>query len=349
MVAKVEGREALGRSCWLHASRPRGRFRPLRPPSSQQPRRPSSLRIDAIMASATASTSGPSRLASPLAPPPLYALVMPELHRCSAIGLEEALNEAWADEEAASRRHQQHTASHTGSESSSHHHRQDRSSSGDSNETSSRHHHHPHRSQTGGYPIAPSISPPLPDSSLPPLLAFLQSLSLRTLVYLSPSLLPCALVKLAHQLDLNLVQWDLTGPKVWRARSNADDGEVRTLRRFAAASRRVNGKKRSNGSTPAMGSGRADDTLMILSLLSLLLTASTSPALVCDPSGLAQTSLVVGCLRRMMRRSFASICVDYRAFAASAPVSAARTTPGQLPSTASALRFIEVSPLRQDV
>ncbi|PWN29342.1 hypothetical protein BDZ90DRAFT_230225 [Jaminaea rosea] len=316
-------------------------------------------------------TAGPSRHPSPqhaipLTPPPLYSLVMPGLHRCSAIGLEEALNEAWAEEEAATRRRQHVAPASTSGSNGSSNARMPSLDARRASEVDDRYSdhvgaRHPSRSQTSFYPpSSPTshLSPSIPNPSPSPLVAFLHSISLRTLVYLSPSLLPCALLKLAHQLDLNLIQWDLTGPKVWRARSIAEEGEVKALRRFASrhaarSKRRDKGREASpdEKSEEAAEQQESADALMTLSLITLLLTSATSPTLICDPSGLAQTSLVVGCLRRMQRRSFASICVEYRAFASSsspgATVNAARAQPGQLPSTASALRFIEMFPLEK--
>ncbi|CAO1627432.1 unnamed protein product [Parajaminaea phylloscopi] len=241
-----------------------------------------------------------------------------------------------------------------------------------------------------------------------PILSFLSALQLRTIVYLSPSLLPCALLKLAHQLDLNLVQWNLVGPKIWRARSSTAtkskaagaagrDAELRALETFAsarAAARRQRRRSKTqhdarhcdtsdteamaftNGAgggelTPSSdaetafdgekeddddddGDGdeqedfaREDDEedelqgldhiAMCRATIELALNRHCNGVLICDSSGLSETSLVVGCLRRMLRRSFASICLEYRAFAPQSQRSASSTT--------NHLRFIETFPL----
>lgn len=92
-----------------------------------------------------------------------------------------------------------------------------------------------------------------------PVLSFMSTSQIRTIVYLSPSLLPCALLKLAHQLNLNLVQWNLVGPKVWRMRSSESDSaaqgrgakalteEAKALRRFAMSRQKKRGRQREEG------------------------------------------------------------------------------------------------------
>jgi hypothetical protein len=66
--------------------------------------------------------------------------------------------------------------------------------------------------------------------------------------------------------------------------------------------------------------------------LELMLDRSNLPCLVCDMTGVNETGIVVGCLRRMQRFNFASIRLEYRSWAGSR-------------SRASHERFIEVRKL----
>lgn len=125
------------------------------------------------------------------------------------------------------------------------------------------------------------------------------------------------------------MQWDLSGGKVWRVREGAGEKEEGALRAFAARGRGRersdsdgDGRGEASGSGSGTGSGRAgesgdeasltglDRVGMCRATVELMLSRHCGGVLVCDPSGLAETSLVVGCLRRMTRSSFASVCLE---------------------------------------
>ncbi len=48
-----------------------------------------------------------------------------------------------------------------------------------------------------------------------------------------------------------------------------------------------------------------------------VLDVSNQPIAICDPSGMQESGVLVGCLRRLQRWNFASILVEYRSFAGS--------------------------------
>ncbi|CAO1630315.1 unnamed protein product [Sympodiomycopsis kandeliae] len=288
---------------------------------------PNSSSIDAAYrshggpSSSSSSSTSPIQ-APPIIPPPLYALVTPGLHRCSAIGLEEVLNEAWGEV------HAQILQDKDAQGSSSNGERRDASTVKNDNKRSSQ-----SRSRRNGAGEVDSVAARSSQSSeslspsiiaRSPLLSFLSALRLHTIIYLSPSLLPASLLKLCRDLNLSLLQWDLEGGKVWRVRQGAQKDEKIALHSFSRV-----GQQRSEDDLIGL-----DLTSMSKATLEIILNLHCSGILICDPSGLSETSLVIGCLRRMMRWNFASVCLEYRAFA-----------PTRLSTTANHLRFIELFPL----
>lgn len=194
-----------------------------------------------------------------MTPPPLYSLVTPGLHRCSAIGLEEALNEAWANVQSLVSK---------GKESD----RRDASTMGRSEGKRPSQLQH---TDAGG-PMHTPISPAtLPASIIAqsPLLSFLSALRLRTLIYLSPSLLPASLLKLSRDLNLSLLQWDLEGGRVWRVRQDAQKQELEALYAFASV-----GEQREEGDLIGI-----DLSSMSKATLEIVLNIHCSGVLVCDP------------------------------------------------------------------
>lgn len=128
-------------------------------------------------------------------------------------------------------------------------------------------------------------------------MSFLASLQLRTIVYLSPSLLPSALLKLSRELDLNFLQWDLTGGKIWNRRTGQGLGgkggrvgerEREALDRFA--------NLQDGRSAPAdleekayyqdeedVKLGGLDHTGMCKATVELMLNKHCGNVLICDP------------------------------------------------------------------
>lgn len=111
-----------------------------------------------------------------------------------------------------------------------------------------------------------------------PVFSFLASLSLHTLIYLSPSLLPRALLKLAAELDLNLLQWDLSGPRIWRVRravreaasDGNDSGEREGLRRWVQSRRqrgRTNGRRQKGAENGLAASTEAEKAVGLNNLV----------------------------------------------------------------------------------
>lgn len=263
-------------------------------------------RNGAASGSSSAASPGPSssapRAAPPLIPPPFYALVMPGLHRCSAVGLEDVVNNAWArrrqdggrdgdrrdDSEDAEEDDDDEDTADDGEEEEEDDDDDEEAVKGSTSSSSRsppgfgrQRSHSPSLdgidrlrdgslSSSNTTPSANSPHLTVPgQSSRPsqssssrlnsihessPVFSFLASLSLHTLIYLSPSLLPRALLKLAAELDLNLLQWDLSGPRIWRVRravreaaSDGDgSGEREGLRRWVQSRRqrgRTNGRR----------------------------------------------------------------------------------------------------------
>lgn len=270
-------------------------------------------------ASPTPPSSAP-RAAPPLIPPPFYALVMPGLHRCSAVGLEDVVNNAWARRRQNGGRNGERRDDPEDAEEDEEDEEEEEADTGDDDDEDDdededegvrRSRSSNNRSPQGlgrQRPHSPSLdsleksrdgslsssnttlsanSPHLMvpgQSSRPsqssssrlvsihessPVFSFLASLSLHTLIYLSPSLLPRALLKLAAELDLNLLQWDLSGPRIWRVRravreaasDGNDSGEREGLRRWVQSRRqrgRTNGRRRKGAENGLAASTEAE-------------------------------------------------------------------------------------------
>lgn len=294
--------------------------------------------------------------APPIRPPPLYSIIAPGLHRCSAIGLEEALIEAWTSLEASKPKKMGGSNGQTGTRGGSGnpgavtpslsrpgYSRSSTSymgilsmSSQDPGVVPDRAPSSTSRPNHDGGPSTESstrVSSPLnisnpsslsqTDIESSQVLSFLSTLRLKTLIYLSPSLLPTALLKLANDFDLNLVQWDLSRGRIWRRRQNKDVLEAERIALNSFVGMTTGGKDSHSASTQHHQPHEAADQLydetdlsgldlrgMCKATVELMLNRHCGGVMICDPSGLSETSLVVGCLRRMMRWNFASVCLE---------------------------------------
>ncbi|KAK0540078.1 hypothetical protein OC842_000652 [Tilletia horrida] len=88
----------------------------------------------------------------------------------------------------------------------------------------------------------------------------------------------------------------------------------------ASASAAYLGSAASNGVTASLFSASASQAgfiseRMVKDGLEIILDKKNHPVMIMDTSGIQETGVLVGCLRRMQRWDFASILVEYRSFA----------------------------------
>ncbi|UZJ52754.1 hypothetical protein CBS101457_002074 [Exobasidium rhododendri] len=143
-------------------------------------------------------------------------------------------------------------------------------------------------------------------TTITPTESFLASLQLKTVLLLAPEKRPAPLASWCEGNNIQLVHLGL-GALANLAEVKAEENgnlnrEVRDhLKSFETYS-----------SFP--DSGILSLERIVKDSLEILLHQNRLPCLVCDTSGVNETGVVVGCLRRMQRRNFASIRYEYRAF-----------------------------------
>lgn len=217
---------------------------------------------------------GPGAIA-PIAPiiepPASFGIVAPGIYRCSASSLAQGLPNL-------PRNHHNKAAKTTVGSSSS-------SASGSANGSQ-----------------ATLATPPNPST---PSESFLSSLQLKTIVLLAPEKKPRPLAMWCLSNHVQLIHLGLgaLADKDERSMENSESNNSSVDRLHPSLS--LEKSLESYGGFP--DSGILSLERIVKDSLEILLYRSKLPCLVCDTSGVNEAGVVVGCLRRMQRRSFASI------------------------------------------
>ncbi|KDN53409.1 protein-tyrosine phosphatase [Tilletiaria anomala UBC 951] len=185
------------------------------------------------------------------------------------------------------------------------------------------HHHHSHKHATH-VPVAPVLEPPplfavvakhiyrfsfieLDAASYP----FLRSLQLKKVILLSAERPSKTLTTFVEQEGINLTHYGLT--------SERDDHENDSN---GANTQQSGGEASLDPLDGFFGSASAISKSIISehtikNALQNLLDVRNHPIAICDTSGMHETGVLVGCMRKMQSWNFASILVEYRSFAGS--------------------------------
>ena len=135
--------------------------------------------------------------------------------------------------------------------------------------------------------------------------SFLSSLQLRTILLLAPEKKPAQLASWCASRNIELVHLGL-GALADLGETGGEEGNSARERMHPSLSL----KKSFETYTSLPDSGILSLERIVKDSLEILLRQARLPCLVCDTSGVNETGVVVGCLRRMQRRSFASIRVE---------------------------------------
>ncbi|PWN49003.1 hypothetical protein IE53DRAFT_388791 [Violaceomyces palustris] len=162
-------------------------------------------------------------------------------------------------------------------------------------------------------PVAPHIyRSSSPTTSSHP---FLSSLQLRTIVSLTPEQPSHSLVSFSRRNKVRLLH--LTD-KRWPSLDRSDEFTTqnqpeRPPPSSSFSSPLVPVRFLSTSSRPISNPSITDE--VVKDALEILLDVSNHPVLVTDTSGIHETGVLLGCLRKLQRWNFASILVEYRSFA----------------------------------
>lgn len=231
-------------------------------------------------AQGSASTTATALIAPIIEPPAAFCIVAPGIYRCSASSLTQGLPAALS-------RHARKDKLASGSSSSS--------ASGSANGSNS------------------STTAQAPATAVPttPTESFLSSLQLKTIVLLAPEKKPTSLASWCADNHIKLIHLGLGALADREETGNGNEA----------------GELHANGTDLFLSTTHKSlelyDGLLDLGILSLerivkdsleiLLHRDRLPCLICDTSGVNETGVVVGCLRRLQRRNFASIRYEVNA------------------------------------
>jgi hypothetical protein len=230
-----------------------------------------------VTASGSGSTAAPAPIAPIIEPPAVFGIVAPGIYRCSASSLTQGLP-------ASAPRHSRKDKFAGGSSSSS--------ASGSANGSQS--------GTNATNPAAAAAAPATPTES------FLSSLQLKTIVLLAPEKKPASLASWCTDNHIQLIHLGLG------ALADRDEpGHAHEVGEFINGGDRLQLSFKLQKSMESYeglpDSGNLSLERIVKDSLEILFHRDRLPCLVCDTSGVNETGVVVGCLRRMQRRSFASI------------------------------------------